>query len=211
MTVVARDITDTQSYSIVIRDSIFAALVTLPFFQGFKARRSKMLQVQPELIPYLGIYIVDEDMQPDGDANHGDIRFIHTLRLGFSVVIKNNDPVQAELVLDQAFWAIMNGIWCNDGITNLLLSGMPDNTRIEGVQRGQRKHVWGTPALNNEMAIGEMQYVASVRYRSAFAPTIPDDLLRIHVETVPLGTDGTIPPADEVQRIISEYEFTPAP
>ncbi len=204
-------ITDDQSYSIVIRDAIFAVLVTLPFFAGYKARRAKMLKVMPEYLPYLGVYIIDEVMTPDGDANAGDIRFIHMLRLGFSVIIENNDPVAAELKLDQAFWSIMNGIWRNDGITNFLHSTMPDNTRIEGVQRGVRKHVWGNTGLNNETSIGELQYEATITYRSEFAPPITDDLLRVHVETVPLGSDGTIPPAEEVARIISEYEFTPAP
>lgn len=202
--------TDTQSYSLVIRDSIFAVLATLPFFASYKKRRCKMLKVQAQDIPYLGVYIVDEDMRPDGDANAGDIRFAHTLRLGFSAIIESNDPVQAEITLDQAFWAIMNGIWRNDGLTNLLHSQMPDNTRFEGVPRGTRKHVWGAAGLNNELPIGEMQYTASLYYRSQFSPPIIDDLLRIHQETVPLGSDGNIPPADEVQRIISEYEFTPA-
>jgi len=205
----ARTVTDTQSYSLVIRDSIFAVLVTLPFFQGWKSRRCKMLPVQPENLPYLGVYIVDEDMRPDGDLNAGDIRFSHSLRLGFSVVIANNDPVAAELKLDASFWAIMNGVWRNDGLTNLLISGMEDNTRIEGVARGSRKHIWGNAGLNNETPIAEMQYIATVFYRSQFAPIITDDLLLINVETVPLGKDG-IPPADEVQRIISKYEFTPA-
>lgn len=201
--------TDTQSYSLVIRDAIFATLVTLPFFQGWKPRRCKMLAVQPENLPYLGVYILDEDMRPDGDANAGDIRFAHSLRLGFSAVIANNDPVAAELKLDQSFWAIMNGIWRNDGLTNLLISGMEDNTRIEGVARGTRRHIWGNAGLNNETAIGEMQYIATVFYRSQFSPPTPDDLLVIEVETVPLGRDGEVPPADEVQRIISKYEFVP--
>jgi len=204
-------VTDTQSHSLVIRDSIFAVLVTLPFFAGWKARRCKMLQVMPEHLPYLGVYITDEDMRTDGDLNAGDIRFSHTLRLSFSAVIANNDPVAAELKLDESFWAIMNGIWRNDGLTNLLHSAMADNTRIEGVARGTRKHMWGNAGLNNETPIGEMQYTASIFYRSQFAPIIIDDLLLINVETVPLGTDGTIPPADEVQRIISKYEFTPGP
>ena len=90
-------ITDKQSYSEVLRDVFFARVVTLPFFAGFKARRCKMLQVQPEHIPYLGVYLIDEQMVPDGDANAGCIRFTHTLRIGFSVIIENNDPLAAEL------------------------------------------------------------------------------------------------------------------
>ena len=36
-------------------------------------------------------------MLPDGDVNAGAIRFSHTLRIGFSVMIANNDQVVAEL------------------------------------------------------------------------------------------------------------------
>ena len=112
----------------------------------------------------------------------------------------------------------MNGLWRDQYITNMLDTwnpgagaGNPDNTRFEGVTRGSRKHVWGHAGLNNELPIGELQYDASIIYRAEFGPIITDDLLRIHVETVPLATDGTIPDADVVQRIISEYEFTAAP
>jgi hypothetical protein len=210
-------ITATQSYSAVIRDALFAKLVTLPFFKGFKARRCKMLKIEPEHLPYLGVYIVDEVMQPDGDANAGHIRFSHTLRLGFSVMIRNNDPLDAELTLDSAFWAIMNGLWRDQYITNFLhtwnptaQSQTPDNTRFEGITRGTRKHVWGSTGLNNQTPWAELQYDASIFYRAEYGPFIPDDLLHIHVETVPMAKDGTVPDAETVQRIITEYEFVPA-
>lgn len=209
-------ITDTQSYSAVIRDVLFAKAVTLPFFQDFKARRCKMLQVQPEHIPYLGLYIIDEQMTPDGEPNSGDIKFTHILKVGFSVIIQNNDPVAAELKLDEAFWALMNGIWRDPYLTNFIDTwnpnagaGSPDNVRFEGITRGSRKHMWGSAGLNNEMPYAELQYDASIKYRAEYGPVITDDLLHIHVETVPLAKDGTIPAADVVQRIISEYEFTP--
>lgn len=210
-------ITDTQSYAAVIRDVLFAKAVTLPFFQGFKARRSKMLKVMTEHLPYLGVYIIDEAMAPDGDINAGSVRFTHTLKVGFSVIIVNNDAVASELKLDEAFWAIMNGLWRDAYITRMCdalwyppatMSGA-DEVRFEGISRGHRKHVWGTAGKDNEMPIGELQYEASIVFRAIYAPTITDDLLSIRVETVPMADDGTVPPADEVQRIISKYEFTP--
>jgi hypothetical protein len=200
--------TATQSYSQVIRDSMFAALVQVPFFVGFKARRSKQLPIQPPLLPYLGVYIVNEEMGPDGDINAGDIRFTHSLRIGFQVIIENNDPVASELKLDAAFWAIMIGLWNNDSLTNMLVTGMPDNTRFEGVERGTRRHVWGTIG-NGETPIGELEYFATVRFRTEWFPSGFPDLLEFHVETVPLAADGTVPPAVKVQRIISQYEFAP--
>jgi len=208
-TVNPRGVTDTQSYSQVIRDALFAKTVLLPFFQGFFSRRSKQLPVQNQQIPYLGVYIVAEDMTPDGDANAGQIRFIHRLQIGWQVIIDNNDPVAAETKLDAAFWAIMNGLWRDPRLTNFIESDMPDDTRIEAVDRGRRVHVWGPPGLNGELPYGELQYVATIVYRAEYGPVITDDLLRIHQESVPTS-DGTVPDGSEVQRIITEYEFTAA-
>jgi hypothetical protein len=209
--VAAVTVTDTQSYSQVIRDALYAKVVQLPFFEGFVSRRSRQLLIQEPLLPYLGVYIIGEEMPPDGDLNAGDIRFIHSLRIGFQVIIENNDPVQSELTLDAAFWAIMNGLWTDANLTNFIESDMPDNTRIEGVERGTRRHVWGTAGSStNEKPIGELEYIASLRYRTEWYPSGFPDLLDIHVETVPLADDGTVPDASTVQRIITEYEFTPA-
>src|ERR1700743_1949306 len=97
-------ITDTQSFSLVIRDVFYDALRSDPFFASYTCRKNKMLAVQPQLLPYLGVYIIDETMLPDGDANAGHIRFSHTLRIGFSVMIANNDQVVAEQGIDAAWW-----------------------------------------------------------------------------------------------------------
>jgi hypothetical protein len=216
---VADGTTDTQSYGIVIRDTLYAKLVTLPFFSGFFSRRAKQFQVVPEVLPYLGVYFISESMTADGDPNAGEVRFNNDMSIGFSVVIQNNDPVRSELMLDEAYWAIMNGLWRDQYIMNMLDTRasapadaikLPDGMVIEGVRGGSRKHVWGNSGLNNEMPIAELSYVANILYSSAFPPIITDDLLRIHMEAVPLARDGTIPPVDVVQRIIMEYEFTPA-
>jgi len=201
-------VTSAHSYSQVIRDALFAKTVKLPFFAGFTARRSKQLPIWQSHVPYLGVYIIAEDMGPDGDANAGTVRFIHRLQIGWQVIIENNDPVAAELKLDQAFWAIMNGIWRDARLMNFIESDMPDNTRIEAVERGRRTHHWGVPSTNNEKPYGELQYYATLIYRADYPPIITDDLLRIHEEVAPAASDGTMPDASEVQRIIVEYEFT---
>lgn len=213
----AERITDVQSYSAVIRDVFFAKLCTLPIFEGFTARRCKQLPTEPYHLPYLGVYIVEESMGPDGNINTGTIRFIHDLKLGFSVQIEDNDPLRLELKLDEAFWAIMNGLWRDQYICNMLDtwnphtgSGNPDNTRFEGIPRGRRRHNWGPPRNHNETPWAELQYEATVQYRTNFYPIITDDLERIHVEVVPLKhppPEGRVPPEDEIQRIIAKYEL----
>ena len=183
-------VTATQSYSFVIRDMFFNKLVAAPFFAGFTTRKSKALQLAQNTLPYLGVYFVQEEMSPDGDFDAGEIRFTHFLKLGFSVVIINNDPVACEAKLDQAFWAIMNTLWCDPYLMNVINTraypgavGNPNNTRIEGVTRGIRGHTFGNAGLNNELPVGEMRYEATVRYVANYPPVITDDLLTISVRT----------------------------
>lgn len=190
-----RDVTspglsDTQSYSILIRDAFYAALDRDSFFDGYNKRKNKMLTIAPGLLPYLGVYIVDEQMAPDGDANAGCIRFMHTLRIGFSAMILNNDQVAAEIELDRVFWRIMNTLWTDAYINNVIdtynpTTGIsnPDNVRFEGIVRGMRRHVFGSSGFNNETPMAEMQYEVSVLYRTMFYPTIVDDFEELRVRT----------------------------
>lgn len=202
-------ITDTQSFSLVIRDVFFDALAGDPFFENYSKRKNKMLSVQHQLLPYLGVYIIDETMLADGDANAGMIRFSHTLRIGFSVVVSNNDQVVAEQQIDAAWWRIMNRLWPDQYIMNLFdtmnpHTGQPnpDNTVIEGITRGVRRHVFGSTALNNETPLAELQYDVSVFFRTTWPPMITDDLEEIDVTTV-VGDE----PYDERPPIKSKYLF----
>jgi len=210
-------VTTTQSYGQTIVDTLYAKTVTLPFFAGFKSRRSQQLPILPEHLPYLGVYFVTEKQTSDGDPNAGDVDFDNDLTVGFSVVIQNNDPVQSLLKLDQAYWAIANGLWRDQYIMNMIdtrapagVVTLPDGIRIEGIRGGMRKPRWGNAGHNNETPIAELSYEAYVLYSAAFPPIITDDFLQMHQETALLRHDGTIPPIDEVLRIITEYEFTPA-
>jgi hypothetical protein len=198
-------ITDTQSFSLVIRDVFFDAVSEDPFFANYTKRKNKMLSVQSQLLPYLGVYIMDEQMLPDGDANAGMIRFNHTLRIGFSVMVANNDQVIAEQQIDAGYWRIMNRLWPDQYIMNLFDTynphtgtENPDNTRIEGITRGVRRHVFGAAALNNETPVAEMQYEVSAFFRTTWPPIITDDLEEIDISTgIKIGDT----PEEMAQRI----------
>jgi hypothetical protein len=206
-------ITETQSFSLVIRDVFFDALARDPFFAGYTRRKTKMQAVQPQLLPYLGVYIINEVMLPDGDGNAGNVRFKHTTRIGFSVMIANNDQVAAELGIDAAYWRIMNRLWPDQYILNLLDThnphtgtGNPDNTRLESIERGERRHVFGTPALNNETPIAEMQYDVSILFRTTWTPIITDDLGEIDINTgIKIG--DTQAEMDKRQQFHGKYLF----
>src|SRR3954471_11753480 len=97
-------VTDTQSHSLVIRDVLYDAVAGDPFFANYTKRKTPMLRLQPELLPYLAVYFVDDNMEPDGDFNAGAVRFSHTLQIGFSVMLADNDSVNTERMLDAAYW-----------------------------------------------------------------------------------------------------------
>lgn len=210
-------ISEIQSYSWIIRDMFLDKLSQAQFFQGFTLRKNKSLQILTNSLPTIGVYFVTEEMSPDGDLNAGEIRFTHQLKLGFSVIVINNDPVACEAKLDQAFWAIMNTLWRDPYLTNLVDTrvypggvGNPDNVRIEGVSRGTRKHVFGNAGLNNETPIGEMQYEATVKYSADYAPVITDNFLQLSVRTGVKPGDTPDEMAARPQTGL-EIEFEPYP
>jgi hypothetical protein len=202
-----------QSWSFLIRDMFFDKLAAHPFFAGWTRHKNKALRLQTQQIPYLSVYFINEDMTPDGDLNAGEIRFLHYLKLGFSVVVQNNDTVECEAKLDQAYWTIMNTLWRDPYLTNFInttpytgVGGTPDNVRIEGVSRGTRRHVFGSAGLNNETPVGEMQYEATVKYGADYAPIITDNLLTLSVRT---GVKPGDTPDEMAQRqqVGADYEF----
>ena len=210
--------TDTTvfSYGLVIRDMLLAKLVTAPFYQGFFVRKSRQLPTQTNQLPVLGVYLVKEDMSPDGDPNHGDIEMVHNLTVGFSVIVVNNDPERTQEKLNEAYWVIMNWLWRDQYLMNMIDTrsypgaiGNPDNVRIEGLLNGSWRFV-DHPPLNNDTPMSELRYEQTLRYRADYTPIITDDFLLMHEEVVPLATDGTMPPADEVQRVTTVIEFDPS-
>jgi hypothetical protein len=208
----------------VLLDTIFAYAVTLPFFDGFTARRAPALPTQEYHLPYLGIYCLGEDDPPDGDPNHGPIAFINQLHLGFTVQMEDNDPVKLHRKLTDALMTLQYGLWSDQYLMNMLKTYNPHtgqetpfNMRMEGVARQRWEINWGATRPNNQTPWAELQYEPTVIYRTWFAPEIEDDLLQMWVEGTPLrrkvNVDGQlvpyVPRSDEVQRIITKYEFKP--
>jgi hypothetical protein len=176
-------ITETQSFAVDIKDAMYNVVTANPYFLGYTFRKTKMKPVQVDLLPYLGVYIVDEVMVPDGDANAGCIRFNHTCRVGFSVILANNDSNALERGLDAAYLQIMGSLWTDIKLMNVLVNNNPEGVGIESITRGSRRHVFGNAGLNNETPIGELQYEVSCFTRSEWYPDITDLLDEIDVTT----------------------------
>jgi len=172
---------DIHSYSLIIKEGIFARIKQLPIFESVKRfASSPMRQIQPEHIPYLGCYLSDEQMLPDGDPNAAEPRFIHNVKVSFSVVIQNNIPDAAEENLDAAHWAIMNYLTRQDWHRFPMPKPFPP-VEIEGIAKGSRQHIFGNATKDNETPYAELRMDLTVKHRTSFRPVITDDLDSIHV------------------------------
>lgn len=193
-------ITEQQSSLLDIRDAMFNVVTGDAYFSGWTLRTNKMLPVQPGLLPYLGIYIVDEVMAPDGDANAGCIRFSHTGRIGFSIIQANNDSMALEKMIDASFWKVMSLLWTDQHLTNVLINSNPEGVGIESAVRATRRHVFGANGTNNETPFAEVQYEVNVFCRSEWYPDITDTLDEIDVTVAVNNVDPT-----QVQPVTIKY------
>jgi hypothetical protein len=197
-------IVEKQSFAVDIRDAMFNVVTANAYFAGYTFRKTKMRPVQADLLPFLGVYIVDEIMVPDGDANAGCIRFNHTSRIGFSVIQANNDSDALEHGIDAAYLQIMSSLWTDIKLMNVLVNNNPEGVGIESILRGSRRHIFGNAGLNNETPIAELQYEVNCFSRSEWYPLITDMLDEINVTTAypPDGRDTT-----QIQQVNVVYDF----
>jgi hypothetical protein len=186
-----------NSHAWKILHRILDRIKMMPYFAGFKFRTTPALPIQPGDIPVCGVYLLREDLGPDGDPNHGEPRFIHTVQVGFSVWIQNNEPELIDRKLDVAFMTLLQRL-----MTDSTLHGFKhDELDIEGFPKGSRTHHYGTVGSNNEMPVAELRFDLSFTFRTYWPPIVDDDLKVIHVRIEPDGM------TEEVQDVVVEYDL----
>lgn len=205
-------LSDTQSYSWILLNAVFDRLAQSSFFSGFVCKRiSSALQIEADIhIPSLGVFLGEEILEPDGDLNAGDIRFINRVTIGIQILVKNNDPTAMLAKLDQASWFVLNQLLRDNTLMNRFKTTMPDGDyfRLEGLPRIRfRPDVWGLAGSQNETPFGERLFWLTYQFRTEWYPTDFDDLERITVTTAfpPGDADGQ----SKTQQVKIVYEFTP--
>lgn len=186
-----------QSYPLLVRDGILTRIQALSFFSAFNFSTNKSLQIQPATIPFCGIYLLQEMMAVDGDANAGEPRFRTLARIGISIIIQNNDATAAEHKLDMALQNVTSGLFSDPTFYN------NDRFKIQGFTGGSRMHAFGSIGLDNETPIAELRFELTCDLGVIYyPPIIPDDLETIHVKTA----YPSISKKDTSQQIEAEYD-----
>jgi hypothetical protein len=171
---------DVNSPAFIMRDALLTRLKAVPTFSSIATwGTSPMRRPQREDIPYFAVHLMDETLTLDGDS--GEPRFLHDVRIGFSVIIQNNNPAAAELNLDTAYWTIMNSLLTRPLWQRIVCDAPFEPFDIERVMRGYRKHVFGNTAHDNETPLAELQADLTFRIPWPFPPLITDSLNTVKV------------------------------
>jgi hypothetical protein len=205
------------SFSEALRNRMLGTVVSLPFFASFMPRVTRALPIAVEDLPILGCYLGEETMIPDGDLNAGPIQFIVMIRLGWSIMIAESDKEKAEHRLECAYVALLNGIWGNPDVTNMLDTTNYEtgevteyNARMEGAQRQSSRTAWGSFLLNNETPVAEKQYEMILQYRRIYSPGPFHDLEEIDIQTS-FPIYRTPEERERIQQIRQQLLFTAQP
>jgi hypothetical protein len=202
-------ILDTQSYAWVLLDWIFQRLANDPFFVNFAVTRiSSALPVELwSQVPFLGVFLYDEPLSPDGAMNETTVKLTHTVQIGFQIILRNNDSVKLLQDIDATSWAILRMLLRDDSLTNMFDTG--SGVSFEGVARGRvSKPRYGLAGSRNETPIAERVVDLVFQFATLWEPYGFDDLERITVETgFPIG--GTDAERDAIQQVKIVYEFNP--
>jgi len=189
--------TVTRSEAMQVRDGIISRLRVMSPFRGFTFSRSHAFKVMPDKMPYCSVYFLGEQLSPDGDANAGEVTFHSIVRIGFSVMLINNDPDDMEDKLDDYYQVIFRGLLRDSTLYN------NPSARIQGYVQGMRQHVYGAVGFQeHETPYAELRAelqcdLGAIEYE----PLVEDMLETIHVETVH-------PPGDtQNQHVFSFYDL----
>jgi hypothetical protein len=110
--------------------------------------------------------------------------------------------------LDEAKWALLNGLLRSNAFTNRLKSGMVDpDVTIEGFPRFRVRKRWGRTGSANETPVGELQFELQTQHPLIFYPTDFVDLTSIHVTTGFPGPGSTTEEQAAIEQVTIVYDF----
>ena len=157
---------------------MMARLQVWPFFQNFtRFYTSRQMQIMPENLPALGVYLLGENLISDGDANAGEPSFVHTVTVGFSAWMQNNDPEDAEYQMDRAYMNIMECLMRDPSLYK------NPQWEIEGYTALTRMHQFGDTGRTNETPVVELRLELRFVYRTHWQPRVEDDFEGINFQT----------------------------
>lgn len=175
-----------SSISTYIRDAMFTRINTLYPWKSTRKAPAPTLQVSD--VTALGVFLLRETMNPDGDANTGPPRYIVDAFISVAVVDLATDPEVLEGSVDAKIDNIRDTLLRDH--TFIDLRWTDGSAIIDSIPSITRTYQFPT---NGEAYFLECRLQFQVRYFCYFDPIAPNALLEVDVDTQPF--DGTVSPA----------------
>jgi len=166
-------------------ERIFAAV------KGFTTyRRTPALTIQPDDLPCLSVYLLRDRETPIGDYNVLEPRFYQRAHLGISGMILASNVDQQLQLLASKVMATRIALYTDPAFIRL----------ISGFESSDTKLVFGRVG---ELPVAEYQMELVIVFEAIWPPYVPDDFLRIHLETVFPSPDE----AASTQQVKATWDF----
>jgi hypothetical protein len=167
-------------------------LLQAGFGPRFKTyRNTPALQVTPQDLPMLGVYILRERRVQSGHANHAIPDFQAELTLGFSGACQADTEDQNQLLVLEEMMTELD---------DMLLTNAVYVKRVEGFTGMDRQSQY---AKVGETTLFEIRVEMQMTYRTWFNPVVVDDFNTMHLT---LQYPPNVDP-DSVLEIIRIYEI----
>jgi hypothetical protein len=171
----------------MIRDAAYARLIRITEWRT--TRKTPLSPLQPGDVPALGVFLLRETYQPDGDANAGPPRYIVDAVISVAILDIAGKPEVIEGSVDRLVDQALDALLC-DG-TFLGLRDGRDRPIIDSVPAIQRSYHF--PQMGESYYL-ECRLQMTFRFMCFFEANAPYTLHTIDIDTRPM--DGTATSSD---------------
>ncbi len=143
--------------------------------------------LHPPQLPFVGVFLLRERRDADGDNNQGALAFVHEATIGVSVALRGGDTGKIDDDWDALTDQILGLLLTDPAFTSLGDGALFES--IEGIERTRLFPAQG------ETFFAEGRVEITFRFRTVWHALTPDDLLLIHGLTRPILHPNS-PPID---------------
>ena len=181
--------------SVAIRESIVERLTGFGDYAS-DVRRVLVPQLQPESIPNISVAVVSEELEPDGDSNVGEPRFVSTIVIGIALVRKGNDTSVTDGQIDSDIEDALEKL-----LTDATFVTFGPAALFESVERVSSRRSY---PQEGQAYFCVARVEMTFRTRISFEPVIPDHYKGMTITARPTGH----PDAPAIVKKIDEADWT---
>jgi hypothetical protein len=160
--------------------------------KGFSTyRRTPALTIQAQDLPCLSVYLLRDRQQPIGDFNILEPRFYQHAHLGISgMILASNVDLQLQMLATKLM-ATRLALYTDPKFIHL----------VSGFESSDTKLVFSRVG---ELTVAEYQMELVMCWETVWPPNVPDDFLRLHLETLFPSPDR----AASTEQVKAEWDMS---